>query len=84
MGCSSMYIHQLHILLGGSSLVEMGGFLCKLGLLWTSQGVITLSPLKCGTGKCVVEAMVEGTHFVWYIYCDSGEPLSCIRRKISY
>jgi len=42
-----------------------------------------LLQLKYGTGKCVVEAKVEGTCFVWYICYDSGEPFGCIGREIS-
>jgi hypothetical protein len=79
MGCNSIFVHQLHILLGVSSLVKEGGSVCILGLLWTNSEVIKVAT-KCGMGKCVVEAKVEGTCFVWYIYCDSGEPLGCIRK----
>jgi hypothetical protein len=78
MVCSSVNVHQLHILLGGSSLIKENGSPFLLGLLWTNSGVIKVTTM-CGMGKCVVEAKVEGTCFVWYIYCD-GEPLGCIRK----
>jgi hypothetical protein len=45
-----------------------------------SGEVIKWSLAKSGMGKYVVEANVEGTRFVWYICCDSCEPLCCIRK----